>query len=297
MPDAAPTAIAIDLHLDDTPRAAGAYLVATADGPGIVDCGPTSTLPQLEAGLAELGISLDRDVRHLLLTHIHLDHAGGAGELARRNPGLTVLVSEVGAPHVVAPERLERSARRLYLDDFDRLWGALTPVPEDRIAIAAPGDVVGLDCFLAPGHAKHHVAYLHADGTIYSGDSAGVRIQPHSTVLPVSPPPDIDVAAWHETIAAMRERAPQRIAPTHFGIAEDAASHLDQLEARLDEWASRVRAGEEQDAFTDSIAELIERRDGAEALPPYAAGGPMFLSWLGLDRWARQQREAEGAAG
>ena len=178
----------IDLN-HQAERVVGVYLVDTDDGPALFDCGPTSCIDALKAGLSGRGLSLT-DIRHLLLSHIHLDHAGAAGTLVREHPGLRVHVSEIGAPHLVDPSRLERSARRLYGDAFDLLWGELAPVPDENVDVV--GDhVLGLGCFPSPGHASHHVCYLHPDGTLYSGDAAGVRIQPASHVIPVSPPPDV----------------------------------------------------------------------------------------------------------
>src|SRR5689334_13480195 len=191
----------IDLNFHDAGTAIGVYLVETNDGLALFDCGPSSTLPALDAGLSENGLELT-DVRHLLLSHIHLDHAGAAGSLVRRHPGLTVWVSEVGAPHLIDPSRLERSARRLYGDVFDSLWGELAPVPGENVRIAS-GDVLGWEAFPTQGHAVHHVSYLR-DGTLLAGDAAGVRMPGASYVLPVSPPPDVDVEAWHETVTAIR---------------------------------------------------------------------------------------------
>ncbi len=197
-------------------------------------------MPALHDGLAAHGLELT-DVRHLLLSHIHLDHAGAAGPLARAHPELTVWVSDVGAPHLVDPSRLERSARRLYGDLFDTLWGELAPVPERNVRIAG-SDVLGWECFPTRGHASHHISYFR-DGTLLAGDAAGVRMPGSRYVLPVSPPPDIDVEAWHATAAAIRARAPERLALIHFGVHEDVSSHLDRLEAELDRWAARVRDG------------------------------------------------------
>ncbi len=164
----------IDLvHLGNE-RTIASYLLDTEDGPALFDCGPSTTVDALKAGLADAGLALT-DVRHLLLSHIHLDHAGAAGTLVREHPGLQVHVSAIGAPHLVDPSRLEQSARRLYGESFDVLWGELTPVPEKNIHIV--GDrVLGLDCFPTQGHASHHVSYLDADGTLYAGDAAGVRL-------------------------------------------------------------------------------------------------------------------------
>ena len=168
----------IDLLHQGMPSNVGCYLVETDDGPALFDCGPATCVPALKAGLAERGLELG-DIRHLLLSHIHLDHAGAAGTLVREHPALQVHVSAVGAPHLSDPSRLEASARRLYGDSFDPLWGELAPVPAENIRIVGD-DVLGLECFPSPGHASHHVSMLHEDGTLYAGDSAGVRIAPAS---------------------------------------------------------------------------------------------------------------------
>jgi len=267
----------IDLHFGAQERAIGVYLVDTDDGLALFDCGPTSTLPTLEAGLAEHGVAVE-DVRHLLLSHIHLDHAGAAGPLVRRHPGLTVWVSEIGAPHLVDPSRLERSARRLYGDLFDPLWGELAPVPEANVRIAA-GDVLGWESFPTQGHASHHVSYLR-DGTLLAGDAAGVRMPGAAYVLPVSPPPDLDVEAWHATVATIRERAPERLALIHFGIHEDVTPHLDRLEAELDRWAARVGQGMSQEAFVEAALE-----DAGEDAEAYDRVAPFWQSWHGLKRY------------
>ncbi|HEV8099080.1 MAG TPA: MBL fold metallo-hydrolase, partial [Gaiellaceae bacterium] len=188
----------LDLRHLGHERVIGSYLLETGDGLALQDCGPTTCVTELKARLAERGLELG-DVRHLLLSHIHLDHAGAAGVLVREHPGLQVHVSEVGAPHLVDPSRLERSARRLYGDAFDTLWGELAPVPEANVHVV--GDrVLDFDCFPSPGHASHHVCYLDGEGTLLAGDAAGMRLLPARTALPVSPPPDIDVEAWHRTL-------------------------------------------------------------------------------------------------
>src|SRR5260221_4849867 len=230
----------IDLHFGGASHAIGVYLVDTDDGPALFDCGPASTLDALDAGLASHGVAL-ADVRHLLLSHIHLDHAGAAGSLVRRSPGLTVWVSAVGRPHLVDPSRLERSARRLYGDMFDPLWGELAPVPAENVRVA-DGDVLGWDAFPTPGHASHHVSYLR-DGTLLAGDAAGVRMPGASYVLPVSPPPDITVEGWHETIAEIRRPEAERLALLHFGPHEDVDAHLDPLERQPHPLAEGCRRG------------------------------------------------------
>ena len=274
----------IDLQFGGATQAIGVYLVETDDGLALFDCGPSSTIDALERGLAGHGVALT-DVRHLLLSHIHLDHAGAAGSLVRRHPGLTVWVSEIGYPHLVDPSRLERSARRLYGDLFDPLWGELAPVPEENARIAA-GNVVGWDVFSTQGHASHHVSY-DRDGTILAGDAVGVRMPGAAYVLPVCPPPDIDVETWHATAAAIRAREPERLALIHFGVHEDVAAHLDRLELELDRWAERVGDGMEQDAFIEAA-----RADMGADADHYDRVAPLWQSWLGMRRYWEKRREA-----
>src|SRR5437762_12650857 len=210
---ASDTVTELDLRHLGRPKVIGCYLVETSDGLALQDCGPATCVPEMKNRLAERGLEV-RDLRHLLLSHIHLDHAGAAGALVREHPELQVHVSEIGAPHLLDPERLERSARRLYGDEFDRLWGELVPVPEANVHIVGER-VLGLDCFPTPGHASHHVCYLDADGTLYAGDAAGVRIQPHRAVLPPTPPPDFDLDAWLGSLDEIERRGPARLALVH----------------------------------------------------------------------------------
>jgi glyoxylase-like metal-dependent hydrolase (beta-lactamase superfamily II) len=278
----------LDLDFAGIERAIGAYLVATDDGPALFDCGPSTTLPRLKDGLRERGLEL-RDVRHLLLSHVHLDHAGAAGTIVREHPGLTVWVSVIGAPHLVDPSRLERSARRLYRDAFDELWGELAAVPEANLRVAA-GDVLGWEAFSAPGHATHHVCYL-ADGTLLAGDACGVRIEPARTIVPVAPPPDIDVEAWHATIAEIERRRPERLALIHFGVEPDPVEHLRRLGEELDRWAGRVRDGMTIEEFV-----AAGRADAGENADVYDRVAPYWQSWHGLRRYWEKRAEHGSAA-
>lgn len=272
----------IDLNFGAAPHAIGVYLVDTDDGPALFDCGPSSTLDTLEAGLAANGLAVT-DVKHLLLSHIHLDHAGAAGSLVRRSPKLTVWVSPIGRPHLIDPSRLERSARRLYGDMFDPLWGELAPVPADSVRVA-DGDVLGWDAFPTPGHASHHVSYLR-DGTLLAGDAAGVRMPGSSYVLPVCPPPDITVESWHETIAEIRKRRPDRLALIHFGVHEDVESHLDRLDEELDRWAERVGGGMSEQQFVATA-----RADAGDEADRYDRVAPLWQSYLGMKRYWDSKR-------
>ena len=275
----------IDLLHMGNERTIGSYVLDTDDGPALFDCGPATTVETLKAGLADRGLALT-DVRHLLLSHIHLDHAGATGVLVREHPKLQVHVSSVGAPHLVAPERLERSARRLYGDSFDALWGELAPVPEQNVHVV--GDrVLGLDCFPTPGHASHHVCYLDRDGTLYAGDAAGVRIQPGRAVVPPTPPPEFDLDAWQETLAELERRDPERLALIHFGVAEDVQRHLAELRLELFEWTDFVRGGAGAEEFVEYVQ--TELRDAGEDAAYYDLAMPLWQSYQGLTRWAEKQ--------
>jgi glyoxylase-like metal-dependent hydrolase (beta-lactamase superfamily II) len=275
----------LDLHHQDAERVIGVYLLETEDGLALFDCGPASAGDVLKERLAEQGVELG-DVRHLLLSHIHLDHAGAAGVLVREHPGLQVHVSGIGAPHLVDPSRLEASARRLYGEDFDRLWGELAPVPDENLHRA--GDrVLGLECFLSPGHASHHVCYADPDGTLYAGDAAGVRIQPSEIVLPPTPPPEIDVEAWNATIDELERRAPERLALVHFGLADDPARHLAELRRRLAWWSELVEIGLEQEEWEARVRADL----GAEA-DAYDLAMPLWQSYAGLARYWAKKRDA-----
>ena len=279
---------AIDLLHGGRPRSVAAYLLDTDDGPALFDCGPASTIDALKAGLAEQGVELG-DVRHLLLSHIHLDHAGAAGVLVREHPSLQVHVSPVGAPHLVEPERLERSARRLYGDTFDALWGELAPVPKKNVHVVGD-EVLGLECFPTPGHASHHVSYLDRDGTLYAGDAAGVRIQPARTVLPPTPPPEFDLDAWQRSLEEIERRTPERLALIHFGVAEDPQRHLAELRLELFDWAEFVLGGATEEEFVDYVK--TELRDSGEDVDGWSGAMPFWQSYRGLERWAQKHAAA-----
>jgi glyoxylase-like metal-dependent hydrolase (beta-lactamase superfamily II) len=272
------------LHLGRE-RVIASYLLDTEDGPALFDCGPTTTVPALKAGLADRGLRLE-DVRHLLLSHIHLDHAGAAGVLVREHPALHVHVSAVGAPHLVDPSRLDRSARRLYGDTFDTLWGELAPVPEANVHRVGMR-VVGLDCFPAPGHASHHVCYLDADGTLYAGDAAGVRIQPERAVLPPTQPPEVDVDAWEVTLDELERRDPDRLALIHFGVADDPQHHLAELRLTLLDWAESVEGGATEEEFVAYARQELEV--SGNDVEAYERAMPFWQSYVGLARWAAKR--------
>jgi glyoxylase-like metal-dependent hydrolase (beta-lactamase superfamily II) len=278
----------LDLLHQNAERVIASYLVETEDGPALVDCGPTTSAGALKERLAEHGLALT-DVRHLLLTHIHLDHAGAAGALVREHPDLQVHVSEIGAPHLVDPSRLERSARRLYADSFDTLWGELVPVPEANVRLAGD-DVLGLSCFPSPGHASHHVCFLARDGTLFAGDAAGVRVLPGRHILPVSPPPDVDLEGWAGTLDEIEWRQPQRLALPHFGLVDDPAEHLTRMREALDLWAEWVGDGMDEDEFVANAHAELEAAEGPNA-DTYELAAPLWQSYAGLKRYWEKRAE------
>jgi len=275
----------IDLHHNGAARTVASYVVETDDGPALFDCGPSVTIEALKAGLAAHGLKL-AEIRHLLLSHIHFDHAGAAGVLVREQPALQVHVSEIGAPHLVDPSRLEASARRLFGDAFDTLWGELAPVPAENVRVVGER-VLGLDCFPTPGHASHHVSYLAGDGTLYAGDAAGVRILPGRTVLPPTPPPEVDVELWQRTIDEIERREPERLALIHFGVADDPVRHLAELQLELYDWAEFVHGGASEEEFVAYCH--TELADAGEDVAAYDAAMPLWQSYRGLKRWSGKQ--------
>jgi glyoxylase-like metal-dependent hydrolase (beta-lactamase superfamily II) len=269
----------IDVLQLGRPRVICAWVV----GDVLIDPGPASRIPTLLEGLG------GQRPRAIALTHIHLDHAGATGSLCRLWPEVEVWVHERGAPHMIEPESLLASARRLYGDDMDRLWGEVLPVAQERITALSGGERLGeLAVAYTPGHASHHVCYWHQQSaTAFVGDVAGVRIEPLDYVLAPTPPPDIDVEAWHASVATVRAWQPQRLALTHFGAVEDPMATLDHLEAALDRWAARARELD-RDAFTSELAAEIDTQTGPDA-PAYKQSSVFEHHYDGLARyWAKR---------
>ncbi|GAA5513034.1 hypothetical protein Dcar01_01760 [Deinococcus carri] len=294
----------LDLNFQDVPGVIASFVLDTGDGLALVDVGPSSTLPALEAGLADLGASLS-DVRHLLLTHIHLDHAGAAGTILDRVPRARAYVHERGAAHLARPERLMASAGQIYGEHMDRLWGEMRPIDPDRLKVLAGGETlrVGRTEVLplyTPGHAVHHLAY-HVGDDLFVGDVGGVRLDPRQTPRAPTPPPDIDLTTWRESVAALRNVDARTLNFAHFGSAPQEAAHWDSLLTTLEQDADRVRAGleagEPLEAITERFtAELLdELREEAPELPArYEFACPPWMSVQGLARY--WQRAAARAA-
>jgi glyoxylase-like metal-dependent hydrolase (beta-lactamase superfamily II) len=255
-------------------------------GDVLVDPGPESALATL---LEALG---GERPRALLLTHIHLDHAGAAGALVRRWPDLDVHVHEVGAPHLADPAGLLESAGRLYGDDMRRLWGEVVPVPAERIRALRGGERVdGFRVAHTPGHASHHVSFLHEDsGHAFVGDVAGVRIEPARLVVPPTPPPDIDLEAWNDSLSLLADWGPQSLGITHFGAVDGVFEHLATMRDRLAAWATLAReldAG----AFEAHIRREAEEAGDAETAAALMQAVPPEQQWLGLDRYWRKRAQ------
>jgi glyoxylase-like metal-dependent hydrolase (beta-lactamase superfamily II) len=271
----------IDLRHLGRERVIGCWQV----GGVLIDPGPSSCLPVL---LETLG---DARPEALLLTHIHLDHAGASGSLVERWPELKVYVHELGAPHLLDPSRLMSSASRLYGEDMDRLWGEMLPVPERNLSVITGGETLpgGFTVAYTPGHASHHVSYLH-DGTAFVGDVAGVRITDSTITIPPTPPPDIDVEAWHRSIDLVAAWGPERLAMTHFGDSEDVTGQLAEVSDRLDAWAELARTVSREE-FVSGIRAEIEQQAGAGLAASYEQAAPAEQLFAGLERYWRKRAE------
>jgi glyoxylase-like metal-dependent hydrolase (beta-lactamase superfamily II) len=265
-------------------------IAAWAVGDVVIDPGPTSCLETLLEGLG------GARPRALLLTHIHLDHAGASGSLVKRWPDLEVYVHDRGARHLIDPERLLESARMLYGDDMDRLWGEMVPVPEENIRVLHGGERLfdgEFEVAYTPGHASHHVSFRHEE-TAFVGDVGGVRIAGAPLTVPPSPPPDIDVEKWHASIELIRAWKPRRLVMTHFGESEDVDAQFAELSARLDDWAARAR-GLDLDGFVAEVREEIAQHVDSEAAAAYEQAAPPEQLYAGLERYWRKRAEAIGS--
>ena len=292
--------ITLDLNFQGRVQAIAAYLIPHSTGLVLVECGPGSTLSVLQAALEEGGYSF-HDVTHLLLTHIHLDHAGAAGWLALQ--GAEVYVHPVGAQHMLHPEKLLASAARLYGDRMDTLWGEFIPVPEDRLKVPEDAQeiVIGNLCFLpvdTPGHAEHHYAYLIED-LCFSGDIGGVRIPGFPYLRLPMPPPELHLERWRKSVQRLRTFNFNRIAPTHFGIFDDPEWQLSAVEKGLDDaarWLEEVMPAdppveELRGMFTDWVEEQGRAMGLSEKVyQAYLLANPLGMSADGLLRYWKKFR-------
>ena len=285
----------LDLNFQGKTQAIASYLIRHSSGVVLVESGPGSTLPALEAALAKEGFS-PRDVTHVLLTHIHLDHAGAAGWFSQQ--GAQIIVHPVGAPHMLHPEKLIASATRIYGDRMESLWGEFLPVTESRLRVVQDAEeiVIGSLRFIpinTPGHAEHHYVYLFED-LCFSGDVGGVRIPGYPYLRVPMPPPELHLERWHASIARMRKEKFARIAPTHFGIFDDPEWQMQQVEKGLDSaarWLEQAMpADPPAEELRRSFTEWIEAEGRAQGLSPeatkaYELANPLGMSADGLSRY------------
>lgn len=292
----------LDLNWVDHPHSIGAALLESDGHHSLIDPGPSSTLATLRERLHEHGLSV-ADLDAILLTHIHLDHGGASGSLVREKPSLPVYVHQFGAPHMADPSKLIASAFRLWGDQLNILFGEMVPVPRDNLRVLAGGEMLelgsrNLDVVYTPGHASHHVTYIdQREGVAFVGDTTGVRIDNQPYILPATPPPDIDLDLWDNSFAEILARKPARLFLTHYGFAEEPASHIGAFRERLHRWAAQTASILQN---TPDEAAALRRflefalADIGQFLPPeeiehYAFTAGLDLSFAGLARHIRKR--------
>ncbi len=295
----------LDLHFKGLPETIAAFLIETEAGPVLVETGPHSTFPALREGLARYGYA-PSDVRAVFLTHIHLDHAGAAWALAEA--GADIYVHPLGARHLLQPDRLMESARRIYGEEMDRLWGEMRALPAERLKTVAHGEAisVGAEVFTAwhtPGHAVHHIVWQWGDSA-FTGDVAGVKIG-QGILAPPCPPPDIQIEDWRASIALLRSLPLKTLYLTHYGPVFDIAAHLDTLEANLLSWAQWMLPHFEKKTPPEEVTPLFQQfvKDELVAagldetgIRQYEAANPAWMSVAGLLRYWTKKREKEESA-
>lgn len=302
--EAGPGIQAIDLNFQGLPGVIAAYLLEDAGERALVEIGPTSSLAALVAGLGAAGVQPE-SIDKVLLTHIHLDHAGASGTFLRRFPQAHLYVHEVGAPHMTDPSKLIASATRIYGNRMDTLWGEFEPVPPERMTALTDNDVVTvgrrqLRALYTPGHASHHVAYHDEEhGGVFTGDVAAVRLQGFDFVRPPTPPPDLDLEQWDASLARLGDLHPSALYLTHFGPFTDTDRHLTAARARLHEWAETVaravESGQDRTGIVDNLRlqgdrELLESTNDAQVLEQYELATPYGMTVDGYLRYFRKRQ-------
>lgn len=290
-------------------RSIGAVLLESDGALAILDPGPASTLPTIRELLGVRGISF-ADLQAILLTHIHLDHAGATGALVRENPRLKVYVHQAGLAHMADPSKLLASAERLWPGHLAFLFGDTLPVPPGNLHALQGGETLSLgarrlEVLFTPGHASHHVSYFEADGgTAYVGDTTGFHIEGEPFAVPLSPPPDIELSAWNSSLDAILARRPARLFATHFGYSNDPAAHIAEYRAALRRWAEAaaeaLRSSPDQNAalekFVAAATAEIRRRVKGDEAEHYLFNVGLNLTFLGLARYLRKRAQAASAS-
>lgn len=292
----------LDLQFLGASEAIAVFLIETDSGPILIETGPYSTFPALEAGLARHGYT-PADIKHVFITHIHFDHAGAAWAFAQH--GATIYLHPFGEKHMNNPEKLVNSARRIYLDQMDVMWGEMKPIPQAQLRVVAHGETIYLDginlkAWHTPGHAVHHLVWQIGD-KIFTGDVAGVKIGT-GLVVPPCPPPDINVEDWLQSIRLLSSLKPAELYLTHFGLVKaDIPNHLLDLERHLLDWANWIKPYYEDQTPAETIIPIFEHYvqqqlvDGGATpvdLEKYAAANPAHMSVAGLLRyWAKKTEQ------
>ena len=293
----------VDLNFLGRPAIIATAILHSTAGVALVDPGPGSTLAHLEQELTRKGIGF-KDVRQLLITHIHLDHAGSTGAIVERFPHIDVFVHERGAPHMIDPSKLLSSAGRLYGQDMDRLWGEMRPVDDGRIRVLKGGETLSVGgrevkVEYTPGHASHHVSYFDSGSRMaFVGDTAGIRRGSGAYVMPPTPPPDIDIDAWHQSQQKILAWDPDTLFLTHFGPVHGARQHMQAMFENIAEWSRIVRRlladaslddARRQKQFTDEAAQMLRQRVGESEAEGYMRAGGLNYSYQGLARYWRRR--------
>jgi len=295
----------LDTNWVGRPHSVAAALLRSENHCAIIDPGPESTYATLRERLQARGLSVAQ-LDAVLLTHIHLDHAGATGSLVRDNPRLEVYVHTLGAPHMSDPSRLLASAARLWPDNLHQLFGDTLPVPKENLRLLEGGETLALgarklEVAYTPGHASHHVSYFDAaEGIAFVGDTTGIRIDNGPFILPATPPPDINLEIWEKSFATILARRPARLFLTHFGYADHPAEHIEKFRKRLHHWAEIAAdvlrsASSEAEAKQNFIARAqaeMQERLGPEEADHHAFTAGLDLSFLGLARYLRKRAEA-----
>lgn len=304
----------LDTNWMGRPHSIAAALLESDGHSAIVDPGPESTLPAIREQLAARGLTVG-DLDAILVTHIHLDHAGGTGALVRENPRLQVYVHSVGAPHMIDPTKLVASATRLWGEGLPKMFGNTLPVPKENLRVLEGGEKIALgnnkiDVEYTPGHAWHHVSYFDDScGVAFVGDTGGIHIDNGPFILPATPPPDIDLEIWDKSFATILGRKPARLFLTHYGYSEDPSKDLTGFRERLHRWCAladrllRTSGSDEaaQSAFIAECRTEMDEKLGNSESEHYAFTGGLDLSFLGLARYLRKRdkkaSEAKSQAG
>lgn len=293
----------LDVKWMGRPKSIAAVLVQSDGVNALIDPGPTSSLETLRAQLQRHNLRV-QDLHTILLTHIHLDHAGATGSLVKENPKLDVFVHEFGAKHMTDPSKLLASAGRLYGAEMDRLYGPVLPVPEANLRPLAGGETLSVGkrkffVLYTPGHASHHLTFWNSqDGVALIGDVGGICIEGDEFILPATPPPDIDLTLWNQSLDAIAALRPAKLFLTHFGYAHDPAAHIARYRERLANWSALVNtlleSGKTEEAaaeeFVSAVTSEIRCTEDDFGADHYIFNAGLYLSWLGLLRHAKKQK-------